>query len=289
MTATSATTCGPARRKIIGIGREVRARHRDGTEFPGRALGRRGAHAGRPPVHRHHPRSAAPQGGRAARQRVAGRPRAHRPRLGHGRDGRGAGARAQPAAHRHHALPAGRDPDAGSKAEASGTLNARRDLPPGAGQGGPRGRAGRQHHQPHAAFRRKAGAAAPGRVPQRRGGGGRRTDGARPAQSRGSLQRDYAQNLPHAVVDPVQIQQVVVNLLRNAFEAVKGRCRCHRHGDARGATPTMLTVTIEDNGPGLPAQHACRTSSRHFPRRSALEWAWACRFPARSRRIMPET
>jgi two-component system, LuxR family, sensor kinase FixL len=67
----------------------------------------------------------------------------------------------------------------------------------------------------------------------------------------GSLRRDFAQNLPHAVVDPVQIQQVVVNLLRNAFEAVKGR------SDAivtvrTGRTPTMLTVTIEDTGPGLP-------------------------------------
>jgi two-component system sensor kinase FixL len=64
------------------------------------------------------------------------------------------------------------------------------------------------------------------------------------------LQRDYGQNLPPAVVDPVQIQQVVVNLLRNAFEAVKGgdnptvKVSTRREGD-------WLTVAVEDNGPGL--------------------------------------
>nr|WP_256515666.1 PAS domain-containing sensor histidine kinase [Alsobacter ponti] len=64
------------------------------------------------------------------------------------------------------------------------------------------------------------------------------------------IERDYGENLPSAVVDPVQIQQIVVNLLRNAFEAVR---------DRPGPTVTirtarvrdMLTVTVSDNGPGL--------------------------------------
>ncbi len=71
----------------------------------------------------------------------------------------------------------------------------------------------------------------------------------------GSLRRDYAADLPPAVVDPVQIQQVVVNLLRNAFEAVKGqpnpivRVRTRR---------TPATADSDDRGhrAGSSAQHA---------------------------------
>jgi two-component system sensor kinase FixL len=66
----------------------------------------------------------------------------------------------------------------------------------------------------------------------------------------GRLVRDYAQGLPKAVIDPVQVQQVVVNLLRNAFEA----CRQQEHPTVRLETRShddWLTVSVEDNGPGL--------------------------------------
>jgi two-component system, LuxR family, sensor kinase FixL len=72
-------------------------------------------------------------------------------------------------------------------------------------------------------------------------------------RSPGRMERDLDRNLPLAVIDPVQIQQILVNLLRNAFEAVKDRSdptvslRTARRGD-------MLAVTVQDNGPGLKAE-----------------------------------
>jgi two-component system sensor kinase FixL len=66
----------------------------------------------------------------------------------------------------------------------------------------------------------------------------------------GQLTRDFDRSIPHAVVDAIQIQQVVVNLLRNAFEAVRSQphpqvtVRTRHEGE-------WLTVSVEDNGPGL--------------------------------------
>jgi two-component system sensor kinase FixL len=65
-------------------------------------------------------------------------------------------------------------------------------------------------------------------------------------------ERRYAENLPQAVVDAVQIQQVVVNLIRNAFEAVKGVERPTVVIET-GQTDDGLFVAVEDNGPGIPA------------------------------------
>ena len=63
--------------------------------------------------------------------------------------------------------------------------------------------------------------------------------------------RSFAPDLPPIAVDPVQIQQVVVNLVRNAFEAVR------RQSDARVIVTTraddrFVELAIEDNGPGIP-------------------------------------
>jgi two-component system sensor kinase FixL len=69
-------------------------------------------------------------------------------------------------------------------------------------------------------------------------------------RSPGQLVRDFAQGLPPAVIDPVQVQQVIVNLLRNAFEAA----REHPHPRVTVETRIkghFLTVSVEDNGPGL--------------------------------------
>lgn len=65
--------------------------------------------------------------------------------------------------------------------------------------------------------------------------------------------RDDGADLPAVEVDPIQIQQILVNLIRNAIEAV-------RHRDNRWirlacrATHTELTVEVEDSGPGIPKE-----------------------------------
>ena len=66
-----------------------------------------------------------------------------------------------------------------------------------------------------------------------------------------TIVRDYAAGLPTLPADPVQIQQVVVNLVRNAYEAVKGR-KPGRVVVSTGIDGRYLLFAIEDNGPGIP-------------------------------------
>lgn len=69
----------------------------------------------------------------------------------------------------------------------------------------------------------------------------------------GRMIRLYGGSLPKALIDPVQVQQVVVNLVRNAFEAVREAenptvtVRTGQAGD-------MLVIEVEDNGRGLPPE-----------------------------------
>jgi two-component system sensor kinase FixL len=65
--------------------------------------------------------------------------------------------------------------------------------------------------------------------------------------------RQFMPNLPSVYADPVQIQQLVVNLVRNALEALRGRS---------GGQITISTalegryaiLSIKDNGPGIPKE-----------------------------------
>jgi len=69
-----------------------------------------------------------------------------------------------------------------------------------------------------------------------------------------ALQRDYDTSLPHVPCTPTQIEQVVMNILRNAAQAMAKRepgaapariaLRTRRDGD-------MARIDIEDNGPGM--------------------------------------
>jgi len=63
--------------------------------------------------------------------------------------------------------------------------------------------------------------------------------------------------LPPAEIDKVQIQQVLLNLLRNAFEAMEGCYTCQVViAVKRGEAPGTLEVCVKDSGPGLAAEIA---------------------------------
>jgi signal transduction histidine kinase len=75
-----------------------------------------------------------------------------------------------------------------------------------------------------------------------------------------------APDLPSVVADRVQLQQVVLNLVMNALEAmtsVKGRTRelvirSERHGQA------AIAVAVQDTGVGIDAEHMDRLFSAFF-------------------------
>ena len=52
-------------------------------------------------------------------------------------------------------------------------------------------------------------------------------------------------------VDPIQIQQVVINLLRNAFEALETFAGAEIEITATPGPPGFATIAISDNGPGI--------------------------------------
>lgn len=68
------------------------------------------------------------------------------------------------------------------------------------------------------------------------------------------LQRDLPEGLPGVHADPVQIQQVLINLIRNAIEAMSdlpvGAPRQVRVS-AREQSSDQLRFTVHDTGPGL--------------------------------------
>jgi C4-dicarboxylate-specific signal transduction histidine kinase len=84
------------------------------------------------------------------------------------------------------------------------------------------------------------------------------------------------------MIDPVQIQQVILNLLVNASEAVEPR-----EGDigvesrlAKG----RIIMTVEDNGPGLPEEIASMFEPFHSTKEGGSAWDW--RSVARSSKRM---
>jgi two-component system, LuxR family, sensor kinase FixL len=74
--------------------------------------------------------------------------------------------------------------------------------------------------------------------------------GTRPGVT--TIKCDFEPDLPQVFVDPVQIQQILVNLTRNALEAVRGRPNPEVVITTRRAAKGVA-IQVEDNGPGIRA------------------------------------
>ncbi len=64
-----------------------------------------------------------------------------------------------------------------------------------------------------------------------------------------NLLMDISPDCPAIFADRIQIQQVLINLVRNAFEALAGTGRIEIYAEAH---PDGVEFTVLDNGPGLP-------------------------------------
>jgi len=66
------------------------------------------------------------------------------------------------------------------------------------------------------------------------------------------LRLDVAPGLPDVMMDPVQLQQVLINLLRNAIDATLQSADARREITLRAlSTPGNVEISVHDHGPGL--------------------------------------
>jgi signal transduction histidine kinase len=76
-------------------------------------------------------------------------------------------------------------------------------------------------------------------------------------RNRGSLRTELASDLPRVPGDPVQLQQVLINLIMNAIEATRMSRNGKREILIRSAkNPEGVLVQVQDSGPGIQPELA---------------------------------
>ncbi len=72
------------------------------------------------------------------------------------------------------------------------------------------------------------------------------------------LRTKLANNLPHVLIDKIQIQQVVINLVRNSIEAMLAVATRELTVETKLVEKGFVEVSIADTGPGLHEEVANR-------------------------------
>jgi len=84
------------------------------------------------------------------------------------------------------------------------------------------------------------------------------------------VETDFDEGLPEAWGDPIQVQQVAVNLIANAIDALKGvsgRRRVLRVSTAL-ADPGEIRISVADNGSGVDEGNAAQIFTNLFTTKS---------------------
>jgi signal transduction histidine kinase len=84
-------------------------------------------------------------------------------------------------------------------------------------------------------------------------------------RNRVSLRTELAADLPHVAGDPVQLQQVLINLVMNAIEAMRTYTDGKREILIRSAkNPDGVLLQVQDSGPGMEPEVADRIFEPFF-------------------------
>ena len=77
---------------------------------------------------------------------------------------------------------------------------------------------------------------------------------------------ELADSLPHLPVDPIQIQQVLLNLIRNGLEAIRQAASSQPRLtiETRHGTDGNVLIAVHDTGVGLPAESKVRLFEPFF-------------------------
>ena len=79
------------------------------------------------------------------------------------------------------------------------------------------------------------------------------------------ISQDLATDLPQAMADPIQIQQVMLNLFTNSMEAMSGRSEDRGLAvTTRRAGTAAIEVTVSDTGCGIPPEDRVRLFQPFF-------------------------
>ncbi|HWA86771.1 MAG TPA: ATP-binding protein [Opitutus sp.] len=78
------------------------------------------------------------------------------------------------------------------------------------------------------------------------------------------VKRDFADGLPKLMVDPHQVQQVFVNILGNARQAIQGFRRDGQIDVRTRHTNGVVRIELQDNGPGIRPENLSRIFDPFF-------------------------
>jgi len=78
------------------------------------------------------------------------------------------------------------------------------------------------------------------------------------AEANATIRANLGPDLPPVLIDKIQIQQVVLNLIRNSVEAMADSARREIAVSTGTDGPDFVAITIADTGPGLPEEIAAR-------------------------------
>jgi signal transduction histidine kinase len=84
-----------------------------------------------------------------------------------------------------------------------------------------------------------------------------------------SVETDFRDGIPPVLADPTQVQQVILNLVKNAIEAMISTRRTRRLRMATGVSGNSVVFSVQDSGSGISIDNQSRIFDAFFTTKAA--------------------